>query len=155
MVFPRFHIDEIRRQEGRDLTRYDLDFDLPDHFLPEFPAPIYLTTRPDLGDVSRGKVVTLENYFELFNGVLNPKQLEGLRLLVTPFPQQQFNADRGPSFGPAEPGGRRASTATPTGTRTGRPISRRTSAPSRTATGSRPRRSGASTSSASSARSGP
>jgi cytochrome c peroxidase len=28
----------------------------------------------------------------LFNGVLNPKQLEGLRLLVTPFPQQQFNA---------------------------------------------------------------
>src|SRR4051794_5527942 len=92
MVFPRFLIDEIRRQEGRDLTRYDLDFDLPDHFLPEFPAPIFLTTRPDLGDVSRGQVVTLENYFELFNGVLNPKQLEGLRLLVTPFPQQQFNA---------------------------------------------------------------
>jgi cytochrome c peroxidase len=92
MVFPRFHIDEIQRQEGRDLTRYDLDFDLPDHFLPEFPAPIYLTTRPDLGDVSRGQLVTLANYFELFNGVLNPKQLEGLRLLVTPFPQQQFNA---------------------------------------------------------------
>src|SRR3954447_18949176 len=92
MVFPRFHIDEIRRQEGRDLTRYDLDFDLPDHFLPEFPAPIYLTTRSDLDDVSRGQVVTLENYFELFNDVLNPKQLEGLRLLVTPFPQQQFNA---------------------------------------------------------------
>jgi cytochrome c peroxidase len=31
------------------------------------------------------------NYYELFNGILNPKQLEGLRLLVTPFPQQQFN----------------------------------------------------------------
>ncbi len=31
------------------------------------------------------------NYYELFNGVLNPKQLEGLRLLVTPFMQQQFN----------------------------------------------------------------
>ena len=92
MVFPQFHIDEIRRQEGRDLTRFDLDFDLPDHFLPEFPPPIYLTTRPDLGDVSQGKLVTLENYFELFNGILNPKQLEGLRLLVTPFPQQQFNA---------------------------------------------------------------
>ena len=27
----------------------------------------------------------------LFNGLLNPKQLEGLRLLVTPFSQQQFN----------------------------------------------------------------
>jgi len=26
----------IKRQEGRDLTRFDLDFDLPDQFLPEF-----------------------------------------------------------------------------------------------------------------------
>jgi len=92
MVFPQHHIDEIKRQEGRDLTRFDLDFDLPSHFLPEYPPAIYLTTRPDLGDVSRGQVVTLANYFELFNGVLNPKQLEGLRLLLTPFPQQQFNA---------------------------------------------------------------
>jgi cytochrome c peroxidase len=91
MVFPKFHIEEIKKQEGRDLTRFDLDFDLPDHFLPEFPPPIFLTTRPDLGDVSQGKLVTLMNYYELFNGILNPKQLEGLRLLVTPFPQQQFN----------------------------------------------------------------
>ena len=91
MVFTKFHIQEIQKQEGRDLTRFDLDFDLPEHFLPEFPAPIYLTTRPDLGDVSQGKLVTLDNYYELFNGILNPKQLEGLRLLLTPFPQQQFN----------------------------------------------------------------
>jgi len=91
MVFPKFHIDEVKRQEARDLTRFDLDFDLPDHFLPEFPPPIFLTTRTDLGDVSQGKLVTIMNYYELFNGILNPKQLEGLRLLVTPFPQQQFN----------------------------------------------------------------
>jgi cytochrome c peroxidase len=91
MVFPNFEIAEIKRQEGRDLTRFDLDFDIPDHFLPEFPAPIFLTTRPDLGDVSQGKLVTLENHYELFNGILNPKQIEGLRLLLTPFPQQQFN----------------------------------------------------------------
>jgi cytochrome c peroxidase len=91
MVFPQFHIDEIKKQESRDLTRFDLDYDLPDHFLPEFPPPIYLTTRPDLGDVSQGKLVTIDNYYEIFNGVLNPKQLEGLRLLVTPFAQQQFN----------------------------------------------------------------
>jgi len=91
MVFPKYHIEEIKKQEGRDLTRFDLDYDLPDHFLPEYPPPIYLTTRPDLGDVSKGNVVTIMNYFELFNGILNPKQLEGLRLLVTPFPQQQFN----------------------------------------------------------------
>jgi cytochrome c peroxidase len=91
MVFPKFMIDEVKRQEGRDLTRFDLDFDLPDHFLPEFPPAIFLTTRPDLGDVSQGKLVTMMNYYDLFNGILNPKQLEGLRLLVTPFPEQQFN----------------------------------------------------------------
>jgi cytochrome c peroxidase len=91
MLFPKYHIDEIKKQEGRDLTRFDLDFDLPDHIMPEFPPAIYLTTRPDLGDVSQGKLVTIDNYYELFNGILNPKQLEGLRLLVTPFPQQQFN----------------------------------------------------------------
>jgi cytochrome c peroxidase len=96
MIFPHFHIDEVKQQEARDLTRFDLDFDIPDPFLPEFPAPIYLTTRPDLGDVSQGKLVTNQNFYELFNGILNPKQLDGLRLLLTPFAQQQFNltADR-------------------------------------------------------------
>jgi cytochrome c peroxidase len=96
MVFPKFEIQELLRQEQRDLTRFDLDFDLPEHFLPEFPPAIYLTTRPDLGDVSKGKLVTIDNFYELFNGLLNPKQIEGLRLLLTPFPQQQFNqtADR-------------------------------------------------------------
>ena len=91
MLFPKEEIDEIKKQEDRDLTRFDLDFDTPDQFLPEFPPPIYLTTRTDLGDVSQGKLVTLDNYYELFNGILNPKQLEGLRLLLTVFPQQQFN----------------------------------------------------------------
>lgn len=42
--------------------------------------------------MSQGKLVTLANFNELFDGILNPKQLDGLRLLVTPFPQQQFNA---------------------------------------------------------------
>jgi cytochrome c peroxidase len=91
MVFPHFQIEEIQKQEGRDLTRFDVDFDIPDHFLPEFPPAIYLTQRSDLGDVSQGKVVTIANYYEIFNGIINPKQLEGLRLLVTPFAQQQFN----------------------------------------------------------------
>jgi cytochrome c peroxidase len=92
MVFPKPQIDEVKKQNARDLTRFDLDYDLPQHLLPEFPAPIYLATRPDLGDVSRGQLVTLANYYELFKEALNPKQLEGLRLLVTPFPQQQFNS---------------------------------------------------------------
>jgi cytochrome c peroxidase len=91
MLFPKPEIKELIRQEQRDLTRFDLDFDLPDHLLAEFPGPIFLTTRPDLGDVAKGRLVTIDNYYEIFNGILNPKQLEGLRLLLTPFPQQQFN----------------------------------------------------------------
>lgn len=95
MVFPKMMIDEVEKQRdgvGRRLERFDADFDIPEHFLPEFPPAIFLTTRPDLGDVSQGKLVTLQNFHELFNGILNPKDLEGLRLLVTRFPQQQFNA---------------------------------------------------------------
>ncbi|HYE66094.1 MAG TPA: hypothetical protein VD966_10950 [Pyrinomonadaceae bacterium] len=87
MVFPQMEIKVLPR-----LERFDMDFDLPEHFLPEFPPAIFLTTRTDLGDVSKGQVVTLENFYELFNGILNPKQLDGLRLLVSQFPQQQFNA---------------------------------------------------------------
>jgi len=92
MLFPRSTIDETKRQTGRDLTRFDLDFDFPDHVMPEFPPAIFLTTRTDLGDVSGGKLITLANFHEQFDHILNPKQLEGLRLLLTPFPQQQFNA---------------------------------------------------------------
>ncbi|HSF24629.1 MAG TPA: cytochrome B6, partial [Blastocatellia bacterium] len=92
MIFPKFMIDElVKMGEGNRLERFDLDFDLPDHFLAEFPPAIFLTTRPDLGDVSQGKLVTLDNFYELFNGILNPKQIEGLRMLLTQFPQQQFN----------------------------------------------------------------
>jgi cytochrome c peroxidase len=91
MVFPQAQIKEVLKQTGRDLTRFDLDYDIPEQFLPEFPPPIYLTTRPDLGDVSKGQLVTTHNFYELFNGILNPKQLDGLRLLVSPFAQQQFN----------------------------------------------------------------
>ncbi len=55
MLFPRHLIEEVKKQEERDLTRFDLDFDLPEHLLPEFPPPIFLTTRPDLGDVQQGQ----------------------------------------------------------------------------------------------------
>ncbi len=91
MLFPSSTIEEVLAQTGRNLARFDLDFDLPEHLLPEFPPAIFLTTRPDLGDVSQGQLVTTDNYFELFKCILNPKQLDGLRLLLTPFPQQQFN----------------------------------------------------------------
>lgn len=90
-VFPRFVIDEIDAQESRDLTRFDVDHDLPDHLLPEFPPPIFLTTQPHLGDVSRGQLLTISNHYEIMNGLLTPVQMEGLRILLTPFPQEEFN----------------------------------------------------------------
>jgi cytochrome c peroxidase len=87
MVFSQTEIKLLARVE-----RFDIDFDLPDHFLPEFPPPMFLTTRPDLGDVSQGKLITVDNFQEILGGILNAKDLEGFRLLVTQFPQQQFNA---------------------------------------------------------------
>ncbi|MEZ4743830.1 MAG: cytochrome B6 [Bdellovibrionota bacterium] len=91
MVFPRMQIDSLLRQDERDLTRFDLDFDLPEYFLPEFPPPMFLTTRPDLGDVTNGRLISQINFWEIFDGIIPPKQLDGLRLLVMAFPQQQFN----------------------------------------------------------------
>jgi cytochrome c peroxidase len=87
MVFPQMEIKQLPR-----LERFDLDFDLPEPFLPEFPPAIFLTTRPDLGDVSQGQMLTVNNFQEIFRGILNAKDIEGVRLLVTQFPQQQFNA---------------------------------------------------------------
>ncbi len=85
-VFPQVQIDMFPR-----LQRFDVDFDLPDAFLPEFPPAIFLQNRPELGDVSRGEVVSINNYYRLFKDLLTPVQLDGLRMLVTPFPQEEFN----------------------------------------------------------------
>lgn len=87
MVFPQMQIDMFPR-----LERFDVQFDIPDAFLPEFPAAIFLQNRPELGDVSRGEVVSINNFHRLFKDILTPVQLDGLRLLVTPFPQEEFNA---------------------------------------------------------------
>ncbi|MEP6601003.1 MAG: cytochrome B6 [Nitrospirota bacterium] len=87
MVFPQVQIKQFPR-----LERFDVDFDLPDCFLPEFPPPIFLTTHPELGDVSQGEVLHAENFDRLFRGLVTPVQLDGLRMLVTQFPQEEFNA---------------------------------------------------------------
>lgn len=71
--------------------RFDVGLDIPECFLPENPAPLYLTTHPELGDITHGVEITYANYFNMFNGVVTPEQLEGLRLLVTPFQTTWFN----------------------------------------------------------------
>ena len=86
MVFPQHQIKKTAR-----LQRFDLDYDIPEAFLPEFPPAIFLTTRPDLGDVSQGQVLDIDNFNHIFNGIINSKDMDGLRLLVTQFAQQQFN----------------------------------------------------------------
>ena len=86
MLFPAFWTKPHPEHE-----RFDVGFDLPDCFLPEFPPPLYLTTHRELGDVSRGVEVTYGNYFNMFNGLITPEQMDGLRLLVTPFPTSWFN----------------------------------------------------------------
>jgi len=85
-VFPAMQIKMFPR-----LERFDVEFDLPEAFLPEFPPAIFLQNRPELGDVSRGQVLHLGNFRELFKEILTPVQLEGLRLLLTPIPQEEFN----------------------------------------------------------------
>src|SRR6185436_18858413 len=86
-VFPAMQIAMFPR-----LERFDVDFDLPDAFLPEFPPAIFLQNRPELGDVSRGEVVSINNFHRLFKDLLTPVQLDGLRLLLTPLPQEEFNS---------------------------------------------------------------
>ncbi|MDB4964363.1 MAG: cytochrome c peroxidase [Myxococcales bacterium] len=85
-VFPKMQIDMFPR-----LQRFDVDFDIPDAFLPEFPPAMFLQNRPELGDVSRGEVVSINNYYRLFKDIITPVQLDGLRMLLTPFPQEEFN----------------------------------------------------------------
>jgi cytochrome c peroxidase len=85
-VFPQVQTEMFPR-----LARFDVDFDLPNEFLPEFPPAIFLQNRPELGDVSRGQVVTLNNFRALFKEIMTPVQLEGMRLLLTPLPQEEFN----------------------------------------------------------------
>jgi cytochrome c peroxidase len=85
-VFPQMQIDMFPR-----LQRFDVDFDLPEAFLPEFPPAIFLQNRPELGDVSRGEVVSINNFYRLFKDLLTPVQLHGLQMLLTPLPQEEFN----------------------------------------------------------------
>jgi cytochrome c peroxidase len=87
MVFPQVQTRAFPR-----LERFDVDFDLPEAFLPEFPPAIFLQSRPELGDVSRGEVVSINNFYRLFKDLITPVQLDGLRVLLTPFPQEEFNA---------------------------------------------------------------
>lgn len=76
MVFPEAWL-EVHPED----RRIDVDMDIPQAYLPEFPPPLYLTTHKELGDVTGGKEITFDNYFAIFDGLLTPEQMEGLKEL--------------------------------------------------------------------------
>ncbi len=59
-------------------TRFDLDFDLPDHFIPEFPAPIYPDHAGPISATSpRGSWSRSTNFYELFKRHPEPEAARG------------------------------------------------------------------------------
>jgi cytochrome c peroxidase len=86
MLFP-----EQWLQAHPEHRRIDVDFDMPDEYLPEYPPPMFLTTHKELGDVTKGREVTLGNYYEIFNGLLTGEQMEGLKELLRPTATTWFN----------------------------------------------------------------
>jgi cytochrome c peroxidase len=99
MLFPKMWLRVHPEDE-----RFDVDFDIPEAYLPEFPPPLFLTTRPDLGDVSQGCEITEANFHRLFDGILTPEQIKGLEKLVIKsntswFNQTQHRLTRLPSQG--------------------------------------------------------
>ncbi len=73
MVFPKFHIDQLKRQEARDLTRFDLGNGTmtgPDGPVKTFPLRGIKDSPPYLHD---GRLLTLKDTVEFFNLVLGTK----------------------------------------------------------------------------------
>src|SRR5260370_2862834 len=68
------------------LERYDVEFDLPEVFLPDFPPAMFLPNRPELDDVYRGEVAPIHNHCRPSADVLTAAQLDGIPLLITPVP---------------------------------------------------------------------
>jgi len=86
MVFPQMWTKAHPEHE-----RIDVDMDFPDTYLPEFPPALFLSTHKELGDVAGGREITLDNYYEIFDGLLTPEQMEGLKELLRPSPTTWFN----------------------------------------------------------------
>ncbi len=86
MVFPRTWVAAHPEHE-----RIDVDMDIPEVYLPEFPPPLFLTTHKELGDVTNGREITFDNFYEIFDGLITPEQMEGLKELLRPTPTTWFN----------------------------------------------------------------
>ncbi len=63
-VFPQVQTEMFPR-----LVRFDVEFDLPNDFLPEFLPRSSFRIVLNSGDVSRGQVVSLDNFRDLFSPI--------------------------------------------------------------------------------------
>jgi cytochrome c peroxidase len=86
MVFPRTWVAVHPEHE-----RIDVDMDIPEAYLPEFPPPLFLTTHKELGDITNGRESTFDNFYEIFDGLLTPEQMEGLKELLRRTATTWFN----------------------------------------------------------------
>ena len=56
-------------------------------------TPLY-TTHKELGDLTNGREVTIDNYYEIFDGLLTPEHMEGLKELLRPTATEALPHDR-------------------------------------------------------------
>ena len=87
------------------LERFDVEFDLPEPFLPEFPPAIFLNSRPELGDVSRGEVVSINNYLPALQGRAHARPARRAADAADAVPAGGVQPDRRPQERAAEPRG--------------------------------------------------
>lgn len=63
----------------------------PHRLLARVPAAAFPHDPQRAGDVSRGQEITYQNYYEIFDDLLTPEQMEGLKELLRPSPTTWFN----------------------------------------------------------------
>ena len=78
------------------LDRFDVQFDIPDAFIPNFPPAIFLQNRPELGDVSRGEVVSINNFHRLVQGYFNSGPARWFALAGNPVSARRIQRHRRP-----------------------------------------------------------
>ena len=111
------------------LERFDVEFDLPEEFLPEFPPAIFLQNRPELGDVSRGAGGVAQQLPRAVQGDPDPGPARRHAAAAHAVPAGGVQPDRRPQESAAAAWASPASTATSTATPPASSTSARTSGP--------------------------
>ena len=125
LVFPPMQIAMFPR-----LERFDVEHDLPEAFLPEFPPAMFLQNHPELGDVSRGEVVSINNFYRAVQGHHHAGAARRPPPAADAVPPGRIQRHRRPQEPPSPAWASPASTATSTATPPASSSSAPTSGPS-------------------------